>query len=69
METRVLFCSGCDHDVTLRLRGGRAGEPLDQVIGAECLEIGERCTGTTCPICAVPPHARATAERVRTAAR
>ncbi|HEX8903490.1 MAG TPA: hypothetical protein VF771_01470 [Longimicrobiaceae bacterium] len=50
MEKRVIYCTGCDRNVEVLLRDG--GEP--ELAGAVCLEVGWRCTGTSCPICAVP---------------
>ena len=61
MEKRVIYCTGCDRDVEVVLRdGSEAGGPHPDLAGAECLEVGWRCMGTSCPICAAPP-ARANA--------
>ena len=55
MDRRVIYCTGCDRDVTVLLRDGHEGDdPYEELCGAACLEIGRECTGTTCPICAVP---------------
>lgn len=51
MKTRTIFCSACDRDVTIEVADGN-----DSTLeGAVCLDIGATCTGTLCPICAVPP--------------
>ncbi|HEX6909649.1 MAG TPA: hypothetical protein VF142_04630 [Longimicrobium sp.] len=61
---RVIYCSGCDRDVRVVLaEGHERNGPYEELFDAECLEIGGQCTGTTCPICAVPFHARPTGER------
>jgi hypothetical protein len=55
MEKRVIYCTGCDRDVEVVLRdGSEAGGPRPELAEAACLEVGWRCTGTSCPICAVP---------------
>jgi hypothetical protein len=60
MEARVIYCSACDRNVEVVLR--QDGELAE----AACLDIGERCTGTTCPLGAVPPdEVRARPERIR----
>jgi hypothetical protein len=54
METRVIYCTGCDREVTVVLRDGHeAGGPEPELRGSACLEIGAGCMGTSCPICAV----------------
>ena len=65
MEKRVIYCTGCDREVTVVLRdGAEAAGPHPDLCGAVCLDLGQRCTGTTCPICAVPAKdARAEGER------
>lgn len=52
MKTRIIFCSACDRDVTIEVIDGKDDSPLEGVV---CLDIGATCTGTLCPICAVPP--------------
>ena len=55
MEKRVIYCTGCDRDVEVVLRDGcEAGGAHPELAGAACLEAGWRCTGASCPICAVP---------------
>ena len=58
MEKRVIYCTGCDRDVEVLLRDGHeAAGPHPELAEAVCLEAGWRCTGTSCPICAVRPEA------------
>ena len=55
MEKRVIYCTGCDRNVEVVLRDGcEAGGAHPELAGAACLEAGWRCTGASCPICAVP---------------
>ncbi|HET9440697.1 MAG TPA: hypothetical protein VFO52_11025 [Longimicrobiales bacterium] len=51
METQTIFCSACDREVLIRLT------PEGKLEGAVCMDIGQECTGTLCPICAEPPEA------------
>lgn len=59
MEQRTMHCSGCDRDVRVVI----TDQPLDDAqasIGdAEliCLEVGESCNGSLCPLGAAEPHA------------
>ena len=50
MATKTIYCSACDREVVVR--------PTEEgkLEGAVCLDIGEQCTGTMCPICAEPPE-------------
>jgi len=50
MKPRVIYCTGCDRNVEVMLR--EDGDERE-LAGAVCLEVGWRCTGTSCPICAV----------------
>ena len=52
METKRIYCSPCDRDVTIEVADGKKDFSLE---GSVCLDIGATCTGTMCPICAVPP--------------
>lgn len=49
MITKTIYCSACDRDVVIQVTDESTLE------GATCLDIGEMCTGTLCPICAVAP--------------
>ena len=49
MATKTIYCSACDREVLVTLA---AGEKLE---GAVCMDIGDLCTGTLCPICAEAP--------------
>ena len=54
MEKRVIYCTGCDRNVEVVLREAtETGDCDPELAGAVCLEVGWRCTGTSCPICAV----------------
>ena len=56
METHRIYCSACDKDVTIEIESPDDSEESDNTLmNAVCLEMGEHCTGTFCPICAVPP--------------
>jgi hypothetical protein len=50
MATKTIYCSACDREVLVRLTDDGKLE------GAVCMDIGESCTGTLCPICAVSPE-------------
>jgi hypothetical protein len=57
MKAQTMFCSACDRDVRVVLTeepvyDGHAPLPDVEFV---CLEIGERCTGSMCPLCALPP--------------
>lgn len=52
MVTKTVYCSACDRDVTIQVADDKNEVTLE---GAICLDIGTACTGTLCPICAVPP--------------
>ena len=60
VNTHKVYCSACDREVTVMLgdapsvSGGQA--PIGDV-DVVCLEIGERCTGALCPVCAVSAEA------------
>jgi hypothetical protein len=53
MKTKTIYCSACDRDVVIEIADDKSESSLE---GATCLDIGEMCTGTLCPICAVPPE-------------
>ena len=54
MPTQKIYCSACDRDVRVVLPTEHSIETLE---GAVCLDIGPRCTGVMCPICARAPAA------------
>lgn len=57
METRIAYCSACDQDVELVLADGNEADGADADLSeAVCMEVGRHCTGSTCPIAAVPPQ-------------
>lgn len=61
MKTKMAYCSACDRDVMIALPDepaweGQANLPDPEVV---CLEIGETCTGSMCPIGAQPPSVMA----------
>ena len=49
MATQTIYCSACDREVLVRLSEDGKLE------GSVCMDIGELCTGTLCPICAEAP--------------
>jgi len=56
MEKHLAYCSACDRQVEVVVNAGartnpETGEQEDEVI---CLEMGESCTGSMCPMCDVP---------------
>ncbi|MFI5311309.1 MAG: hypothetical protein ACHQQ3_08765 [Gemmatimonadales bacterium] len=59
MKSAQLFCSACDRQVKVMITeapvfDGPATLHDEEIV---CLEIGDRCTGTLCPIGAVEPNA------------
>jgi hypothetical protein len=55
MERRVIYCSACDRNVQVVLGEGGGRGPHPELYGAVCLDIGEACTGTMCPVGAISP--------------
>ncbi|MGE0351938.1 MAG: hypothetical protein AB7I33_00215 [Gemmatimonadales bacterium] len=58
MKVQKIFCSGCDREVRVVLTAepvheGHANLPDSELV---CLEIGDRCTGSLCPVFALPPE-------------
>lgn len=56
MDKHLAYCSACDRQVEIVVKPGArtnptTGEPEDEII---CLELGESCTGSMCPMCDVP---------------
>jgi hypothetical protein len=59
METRVAYCSACDRPVRVVVEGGapRWSGPREADLSTVlCLEHGDTCTGSMCPIFDVPPE-------------
>lgn len=64
MKTHVAYCSACNREVEVMV-------PADYVQGAHptahdaeaciCMAYGEHCTGSLCPLFAVPPDEMAEA--------
>jgi hypothetical protein len=57
MESRTAYCSACDKDVRVVItdepsQDGQANVHDSEVV---CLEIGDACTGSLCPIGATSP--------------
>lgn len=59
MESRMMYCPKCDHDVTIAvtpapLHGGQphAGDMIDAEV--VCLDFGPGCQGTMCSIFGLP---------------
>jgi len=55
MHTHVVFCSACDHNVTLATRKADWWHiVLDHrpVQDVACLDRGRVCSGSLCPFCA-----------------
>ena len=50
MATKTIYCSACDREVVVKLT------EEGKLEGSVCMDIGETCTGTMCPICAEPPE-------------
>jgi hypothetical protein len=59
MNTQIAFCSACDRDVRVLMPDEPLHDAQAPVADAEvvCLEIGDRCTGSLCPVGAVSPTA------------
>ena len=59
METQIAYCSACDRDVTVLVTNASVQDAQAPMPDAEvvCLEIGEQCTGSLCPVSAVSPAA------------
>lgn len=57
MKTIDAYCSACDHEVRLVLTDEPIQDDPSPIHDREvvCLEIGEQCNGSLCPLGAVPP--------------
>ncbi|MFN8583136.1 MAG: hypothetical protein U0163_19440 [Gemmatimonadaceae bacterium] len=59
MKPQKVFCSACDRDVRVLMNDSGHDDAQANVHDPEvvCLEIGERCTGSMCPLGAAEPNA------------
>ena len=59
MREITMYCSGCDRNVRAVLTDESREDGQAEVFDTEviCLEIGEQCTGGTCPVGAVSAEA------------
>jgi hypothetical protein len=59
MDYRTMYCSGCDRDVRVVLTDRADGDAQANVHDAEiiCMELGDWCNGSLCPLGAAEPHA------------
>ncbi|HYD52343.1 MAG TPA: hypothetical protein VEA99_06940 [Gemmatimonadaceae bacterium] len=59
MRELTMYCSARDQDVRVVLTDELANDGQAPVVDGEvlCLEIGDKCTGSMCPICAMSPEA------------
>jgi hypothetical protein len=59
MKNHQLFCSACDRQVKVLISEAPVGEHQATVHDDEliCLEIGDHCTGSMCPLGAAAPQA------------
>jgi hypothetical protein len=50
------YCSACDHAVRVVVTDAPVQDSSSPIHDSEvvCLEIGEHCSGTVCPLCAAP---------------
>ena len=57
MKTQIAYCSACDKDVQIVITDEPSADGHANLHDSEvvCLEIGEACTGTMCPIGATAP--------------
>jgi len=58
MEEHTVYCGGCDHEVRVLIttppsEDGQATLHDSEVV---CLEIGDRCSGASCPLGATAPE-------------
>ena len=58
MDVRIAYCSACDRNVRITVPEGVEEWPTPENVEAGeavCLEHGETCTGSMCPLFDVPP--------------
>jgi hypothetical protein len=64
METHRIYCSACDREVTIQIVSPDQERGDDNALmNVVCLELGEQCTGTFCPICAQPAPIKSRSRR------
>jgi hypothetical protein len=56
MNTHIAFCSACDHDVRVAITDAPVYSDQAPLEGGEvvCLDFGDRCTGSMCPMFGLP---------------
>ena len=59
MREMMIFCSARDQDVRIIVTDEPVHEGQAPVLDPEmiCLEVGESCTGSLCPVCAISDDA------------
>ena len=59
MREMTMFCSARDQDVRIVVTDEAEHDGQAPILDPEmiCLEIGESCTGSLCPVCAIPVDA------------
>ena len=59
MKEMSIYCSARDQDVRIVMTDDPVHDAQATVFDSEivCLEIGEKCTGGMCPLCAIPAEA------------
>ena len=59
MRELNMYCSARDQDVRVMITDEPVNDGQANILDSEivCLEIGDTCTGSMCPICAMPPQA------------
>ena len=56
MEIRTVYCPGCDRNVRVSLQHEPKLDATTDPTAFVCLDCGEACTGTMCPLFDVPPE-------------
>jgi hypothetical protein len=59
MEYRTMYCGGCDRNVRVLLPDSGPSDAQPNVHDFEviCVELGDWCNGSLCPLGAAEPHA------------
>ena len=57
MKLERMYCGACDHEVQVLVTDAPASDGQAPLLDSElvCLEIGERCSGSMCPLGAEAP--------------
>jgi hypothetical protein len=57
MQSRIAFCSTCNRDVHMVITDGPSHDGHANLHDADlvCLDVGDDCTGTVCPVCETSP--------------